>query len=155
MARSIDLEGLRREAVKSLYGRRLGIDSNDHLVGPRSIRAPIFGISGNAGVTPSTSVTTVVNYGVQAMGSSAAGLSTGYTLSAPEPGIRKTLFAISTAYINITCSTGSFFVTTANSTGQVLMFERGIGVDLIGLSTSLWGIINNPISSLTTNASIT
>ena len=156
MAKIVDLEGIRRTYVKSLYGRRFGMDDKDFLVGPRGLRNPIFGLAGNtSSVASSLQSTDVANYGVTVFGSSLIGLSTGYGLNAPEPGISKYLVSLTTAYTAITCDTGSFIMTSANSTGQVLVFEKGLTVELMGISTSLWALVNNPISSLSTLATIT
>ena len=137
MAQSLDT--LRNNAVTSIHGRRLGLQQDETLVGARDLKLAIEDIQ-------STVPTTALAYGVTRVLTS--GSSQGpvqHFLPAPIPGVRK--------YISMqTTSTGSQqFLSTANgasilaasdgTTKGVINF-RGPGgaVQLIGLTTAVWGV---------------
>lgn len=134
------LETLRSNNVTPIYGRRLGLQSDETLAGPKELKLAIEDIT-------TTNPTTALAYGltrVQTSGSSQG--PTQHFLPAPVPGVRK--------YIAMhTTSTGSQqFLSTANgasilaasdgTTKGVLNF-RGPGgsVQLLGLTTAVWAVI--------------
>ena len=134
------LETLRGKNVTPIFGRRLGLQFDETLAGPKELKLAIEDIT-------TTVPTTALAYGVtrvQTSGSSQG--PTQHFLPAPIPGVRK--------YIMMhTTSTGSQqFLSTANgasilaasdgTTKGVLNF-RGPGgsVQLLGLTSAVWAVI--------------
>jgi hypothetical protein len=134
------LETLRSNNVTSIHGRRLGLQQDETLAGPKEMKLAIEDIN-------STVVTTALAYGmtrVQTTGSSQG--PTQHFLPAPIAGVRK--------YIAMhTTSTGSQqFLSTANGasilaasdgTTKSLLNFRGPGgsVELMGLTSAVWAVI--------------
>lgn len=133
------LETLRGQLLTSIFGRRLGIDPNEYLVGPKDIRKQIEDLT--------TTPTTVAAYGMSLV--TATGSSQGpvqHFLPAPVPGVLKHL-ALGTT------STGSHqFLSTANgasikaasdgTTKSVInLVGQGGAVTLFGVSTAIWQVI--------------
>lgn len=132
MAQTTTLEGLRSQIQTSVFGRRLGLDIGETLVGPNDIRKP---------VTAATSLTTGTN--ISAYGHTTitcASAATVFILADPVPGVFKTLTNISTGGPKVTLSnatirnqlgsTNTFLLWTASSSGQT--------ATLFGESTSVW-----------------
>ena len=163
MAQDTSLQGLRGQLLTQIHGRRLALDPNDYLVGPRDVRVQVEGVSAAGSTIVSTAVATPLSpYGVSLIGASAASATTAYLLAAPIPGVRKWLLVPTTGYsvvIATTISTGAgtagaFICSTASvtSTFQTMTFGgKGNYVELIGLTTNLWGCISyQTITSVTT-----
>lgn len=153
MARDVRLEAVRDGIVKSLYGRRLGLDHNDVLLGPKAYRVPIEGWTSGASTIPSTSVT-LTKYGVSIIGTTgSSGTSAASTatqqLPAPEPGIEKFVVNVSTASLAISTVTGSaYFRTSASSTYQYATFgANGAYLKVVGISTALWQVTSIGVSA--------
>lgn len=138
---ALSLTTIRNSILTSIHGRRLGLDKNDCLVGPRGVVLEIEDLT--------TAPTTLSNYGI-------ARIPAGFTstqgvvqhfLPVPIPGVEKII-------INQSTSTGSQqFLSTANgasinisslgSTGGVVnIVGPGGRVHLVGLTTASWGVIN-------------
>lgn len=132
-------EALRNLLMTSIFGRRLGLDSNDYIVGPRDIRNQIEDLT----TVPST----VAAWGVSRV--TATGSSQGpvqFTLPAPVPGIQKILL------LNTT-STGSFqFLSTAagasilaasdgTTKGVVNLIGQGGSVTLEAVTSAIWAVV--------------
>src|SRR5438105_3886995 len=94
------LEGLRNSILTSIYGRRLGLKNGDFLVGPKDLAVGIQSL------TSGSSATAITNYGVTQVDVTTGAASTAssigttelgcsWTMDAPEPGVRKTLFKAS------------------------------------------------------------
>lgn len=160
-----DLEALRRVYVKSLYGRRFAMDQNDFLVGPRGLKTPISGLtSGSATIASTSENLSIPNYGVSLIGSQDSSgttlttdSATGSHLDAPEPGVSKRLLNITTAVITVgTINASAFFLSTgsAGSTYQyVTLWGKGASVDLFGITTAMWGVLGNVMTTVSTNVS--
>jgi hypothetical protein len=134
------LETLRNTILTSVHGRRVGLDKDEYLVGPKALAVQIEDIQ-------STNATTVSAYGhtrVLTSGSSQGPVQ--HFLPAPVPGVMKTLSLDST-------STGSQqFLSTANgasilaasdgTTKGVLNFlGQGGSAILIGVTTAIWRVL--------------
>lgn len=154
MAQDTSLNGLRNQILTSIFGRRLGLDSNGFILGPNDFRTQVEGVSSAGSTIVSTAVaTSLSNYGISLVGATAASATTAYVLSAPQPGVYKTIFCPTSGYAVIVtsganiCSTGN-----AGSTQTTITFAgKGNSVQLIGLTTALWGVIGGPtFSSVTT-----
>jgi len=142
MAQTTTLEGLRSQILTSVHGRRLGIDPNDYLVGPKDFRKP---------VASNTAVSGTLNaYGVTSIGVSTAAPT--YSMDYPVPGVEAilafTTTAVTSLAITINASTGSYFQTTAGATFQTITVSSatanyiGQTLSLVGLSTSVWMVKN-------------
>ena len=136
------LETLRSNIQTSIFGRRLGLDDADFLVGPKDIKGAIEDL------TTATTGTDVNPYGtarITATGSSQG--PTQHSLAAPVPGVSKLLVLDSS-------STGSHqFLSTPNGAsiiissvgttiGVVNLLGPGAAVTLMGLTTAKWYVVS-------------
>ena len=142
MAQDATLQGLRSQLITSIKGRRLALDPNDYLVGPRALREQIEGFSSGGSTITSTSVATpLVAYGVSVVGATGASATTAYLLAAPVPGVTKTIFNPTTGGVTVlTTAAGAFVCSTASAAstqGSITFVGKGACVDLIGLTTAL------------------
>lgn len=159
MAQDTTLQGLRNQMLTSLFGRRLGFDKNDSLVGVNDVRSPIEGWSSAGSTFPSTGLATLSAFGIAVAGSSGSSGSTSQSpacqqLPAPTPGVYKTLYNASTAVITYgTTASGAVIQATAGSTFKYLTLAgRGANAMLVALSTDMWGVAGgNANSSFSTN----
>ena len=168
MAQDTSLNGLRNQILTSIFGRRLGFDSQGFLVGPNDIRNQVEGVSSAGSTITSTSVTSPLsNWGVSLVGASGATATTGYTLTAPQPGVYKTLFVATTGYAVITTTTistgagtaGAFICSSGSVTSThqtITMSGKGASLTLIGITTGLWGALlgAGQLTSVSTQISI-
>lgn len=130
------LQTLRSQRKTSIYGRRLGLDANDYLVGPPALRKVIEDVSGTAG-------SSYLPYGVTRIltsGSSQCGID---TLQAPVIGVIKKIFlaSSSTGCQLVKASGGALFygcsVATAGST-VINFLGKGASVILEAVTTAAW-----------------
>lgn len=164
MAQDTSLQGLRSQLVTSIFGRRLALDVGDYLVGPRAFREQVEGGIAAGSTVITTSVaggTTLSVWGISMVGATAASASTAYTLPAPVPGVRKIIFNPTTGHAQFSTTVNttsvSYICSTASVTSTynlVSLYGKGTNVELIGLTTALWGLLGSQISSLTTNVTI-
>lgn len=146
-------ETLRSLGLTSIFGRRLMLDPNDYIVGPRAVRTQIEDLT--------TVATTLAAFGMSRV--TATGSSQGpvqYTLPAPVPGVIKRLALATT-------STGSYqFLSTANGASilsasdgttksVVNLIGQGGVVTLFGVSTSVWQVVTQTGSTGVPNVSYT
>jgi hypothetical protein len=135
---ALTLTTIQNSVLTSIYGRRLGLDSNARLVGPRGYVLEIEDIT-------STVATTASAFGLtRVMTSGSSQGPTQHNLPAPTAGVEKIIVMTST-------STGSQqFLSTPNgaaiysSAGTTAGFINFVGpggyVQLIGLSTTAWAV---------------
>jgi len=154
MAKQWDIEALRETYVKSLYGRRLGFDVDDTLVGPKGYRIPSENWSSDS--TFATTDDSLTAFGVSIVGTS---LSSGTSsvssacqqIAAPEVGVEKFIVNISTAVITIgTTLNSAFFSSTAGSTAVYMTMQGKGAVHLIGLTTAVYQVLT-PGNTASTN----
>lgn len=133
------LETLRNSIVTSVHGRRLGIDKDDCLVGPKDMAVQVEDIS-------TTAATSASPYGITNVLTSGSTQTGRYTVQAPIVGVRKTFVLQSTSsgtmqfeFTNATVLGGS--LTTAGSTIISLIRQNAV-VNLVGISTALWRIVD-------------
>lgn len=142
--------------LTSIYGRRLGLQNLstgqtggtkgpiEVLVGPEDLRI---------GVTTNESTGTPMNaVGVSYLIGTSAASTQVFTLSPPIRGLRKNIFFGSTdSALYVKNSAGcSFAGTSLGNTGMtVIRSSAGGNVELIGLTTALFGVLN--ISSTAVN----
>lgn len=137
---ALSLESLRSLGLTNLFGRRLSLDSNDYLVGPRDLRRQIEDIS-------STVATTLAAFGITRILTSGSSQGpTQHTLPTPIPGVTKHI-------VMNTTSTGSVqFLSTANGASilaasdgttksLVNLLGQGGSVTLQALSSAIWAVV--------------
>lgn len=166
MAQDTSLQGLRSQLLTQIHGRRLALDPNDYLVGPRDLRLQIEGFSAAGSTITSTAVATSLSaWGYSMLGATAASGTTAYTLAAPIPGVRKYLFVPTTGYAVVgTTAAGAFICSTASVTstyGYITFSGKGNNCELIGITTALWGVLSdgginslNPTSAASTSINV-
>lgn len=149
------LETLRSSKVVSIYGRRLGIDKDDYLVGAPGLKEPIEDLTTSTG-------TDVKPYGIARV--TATGSSQGpvqYNLGAPVPGITKTLLLDTTStgsYQFLSTPNGASILSGSDGTTKSLinLLGQGGSVILKGLTTAKWAMVGaGNISTGTLNVSFT
>lgn len=138
----------------SVHGRRLGLQRMttpetggakpaDFLVGPEAVRE---------GVTTAESTGTDLKaYGVSFLPGTSAGSSSVYIIEPPIPGVRKTvIFTSGTTPNYLKTKNGETFRTSADSTVATVIYSTltGAAVELIGLTTAMWGLLTNGTSTI-------
>lgn len=145
---AITLEALRSLALTSIRGRRLGLDHNDYLVGPKDLR------KGITNATSDTTGTALLNYGFHTVTTTTNDT---WTLASPTPGVPVTLMTGSS-------STGTHTITPTNATivstngvagGSIAMQGAGAHLTLVGLTTGSWGVASIFGSTTALYASVT
>lgn len=131
------LETMRNQIQTSIFGRRLGLDSNEFMVGPKDHRVQIEDIS-------TTAATSCSNYGhtrFLTSGSSQTGV---YTLQAPVPGVRKSfsLQSTSTGTMQVTATNAAFLSASGSSVAVVSLITGGAFADMIAVSTAYWQLLS-------------
>ncbi len=136
MALTNTLEGIRSRIQTSIFGRRLGLDSNDFLVGAKDNIKPIETISSTAAsqtlAAHGVSVITATNASTDA--------ALAMTLAAPIPGVEKFIsqMSSSTAGYAITLASGQF-ISSGSSAGVTLTsLGANQSMSLLGLSTAAY-----------------
>lgn len=147
MAQDTSLAGLRSQYLTQIHGRRLALDPGDYLVGPRELRLQVEGVSSAGSTITSTSVTNNLSaFGVSLVGATGASATTAYNLAAPVTGVRKIIFNPTTGQAVIfTTGTGAFLCSSGSITstfGSITISAKGGCVELMGLTTNLWGVID-------------
>lgn len=147
------LNGLRSIYITSIFGRRLGLgfgnssDGGDYLIGPKDIRVQVEGVSSAGSTVVSTGVATPLSgWGISLVGATGASATTAYQLNAPIPGTRKVIFNPTTGTaVVLTTAAGAFICSTGSVTstlGIMTFTAKGSGIELLGLTTNLWGVLN-------------
>lgn len=135
--------------LTSLYGRRVGLQNlstaqtgglaaYDVLVGAEQVRAGV--------TTSETTATAIQAFGVSFLNGTSAASSSVYVLDPPVPGIRKTVvFSSATTPQYLKTKNGETFRTSADSTVATVISSTltGAVVELIGLTTAIWGLLTN------------
>ena len=117
----------------------------------------IFTAGAGVGVqalTQASTATQVVNHGVTTITSAGSGTAAnhGFILQSPVKGIPKTLLVDCNSTRTVTVYAESTATTFFGSTTNSVVFSTGTGLrhlDLVGLSTSQWGITSQSSTGLT------
>lgn len=131
-------ETLRSLIRTSLFGRRIGLDQNDYLVGPLGLRQQVEDAT--------TATSTVSGYGltrVTATGSSQGPVQ--YTLPTPIPGATKILSLNTTStgsYQFLSTANGASILAASDGTTKSLVNLIGQGgcVTLFAVSSAIWQV---------------
>lgn len=144
------LETLRSAKKTSVHGRRLGLDKDDFIVGPKAVRHQVEDFQ-------TTAATSMSPFGISRIltsGSTQCGI---YPLQAPVVGVQKriTLDSSSTGCQLVKASGGALFygcsITTVGST-VINFLKAGANVTLEAVSTIAWRIMNAQTSLVSSDA---
>ena len=133
----------------SIHGRRLGLQDMttgqhggrlqaEFIVGPEAVREGV--------TTAETTGTAVTAYGVSFLNGTSAASSSVYVLDPPIPGVRKTVvFSSANTPQYLRTKNSETFRTSADSTIATVISSTltGATVELIGLTTAMWGLLTN------------
>jgi len=140
--------------LTSIYGRRLGLQPlstaqfggrqpSEVLVGPEDLRRGV--------TTAETTLVTVPAWGCSFLAGTSAASSSVYVLEPPIPGVRKTIiFSSANTPQYLRTQNAETFRTSADSTIATVISSTltGCVVELIGLTTALWGLLTNGTSAI-------
>lgn len=137
---AISLETLRSSILDSIKGRKFGLSPTGYLVGAPDNVVPV------SQATTATTGTVIDPFGFTGVSSST---NTTWSLAAPVAGVTKQLIATttSTGTMAVQLASGNFLTTSGSSFNQMSFAALGQSVDLIGLSTALYGV--NGLASCT------
>ena len=132
------LETLRNNVLTSIYGRRLGLQRDESLVGPIGLKQVIEDIQ-------TTVPTTVLAYGITRILTSGSSQLSQHLLPAPIPGIDKTIILQTTStgmQMFLSTANGAAIISASDGTTKAVLNMNGPGgsVTLVGLTTALWGV---------------
>lgn len=131
------LTTLRNSIITSLYGRRIGLDVNEFLVGPKAHKTQIEDLTTSTG-------TAVVNYGTaRVMTSGSTQGPVQYNLEAPAPGVEKILIMGSSStgshqFLSTPAGASIKHSSAGTTVGVVNLLAPGAVVRLLGVTTAAW-----------------
>lgn len=128
---AITLEALRSKSITNIRGRRLGLDHNDYLVGPKDLRRQVLA------ATSDTTGTALVNYGFHTVTTTTDDT---WTLNSPTIGAEVMLMtgSSSTGTHTITPTNATIISTNGVAGASIAMQGAGAHLGLIGISTGQW-----------------
>lgn len=142
--------------ITSVYGRRLGLQrlstsqsgaiagrNAEFIAGPDGLRVGV--------TTAETTATNLRAHGVSFLNGTSAASSSVYVIDPPIPGIHKTVvFSSANTPIYLRTANAETFRTTADSTIATVLSSTltGCTVELIGLTTAMWGLLTNGTSTI-------
>lgn len=138
--------------ITSLFGRRIGLQlmttgqtggrlPYEFLVGPEDHRKGV--------TTAETTGQTVPPWGISFLAGTSAASSSVYVLEPPIPGVMKTVvFSSANTPMYLRTQNAETFRTSADSTIATVLASTltGAVVQMLGLTTSLWGLLTNGTS---------
>ncbi len=141
---------------KSLFGRQFGLNlMSTQITGGRLPTGFLAGHDAEQvrmGVTTNeTTGTNLLAYGVSFVNGTSAASSSVYVLDPPIPGVRKTIvFSSANTPQYVKTLNGETFRTSADSTIATVIESTltGAVVDLIGLTTGIWGLLTNGTTAI-------
>lgn len=142
---AISLNTLRSAKQTSIHGRRLALDNNDFIVGPKGLREQVLEL------TSASTAQTLVNYGLTMINvTSAVTTATNtFTIPVPTPGARvrygqgvngTTSTQGSTAIQLSRVSTAFYIESSEGTTGVAVLLPFGTVVDLVGITTDKYQV---------------
>jgi len=137
------------DILTSVHGRRLGLSSSGYLTSQGDLTLGVDMIHGAitspSAATTATTATAITGYGLTTVDTST---DTTWLLSAPIPGVRKILYtgSTSTGIRTIKRANATFAIRSSASSTLTTIVAQGGGLflELMGVSTSIYGIINRP-----------
>jgi hypothetical protein len=143
------LETLKNRIKTSLFGRRLGLDNDDYLVGPPDIKREVTDLTSGSTAT-AIPARGIVNVTGSSLATSGAGGT--FLLSNPVPGVEVTICNLnadtsaaspgSTAMTFIRPSTAFLIRSSEGTTETTINLAVGAAVTLVGLSTGYYQVKN-------------
>ena len=142
---------LRGKILSSIYGRRVGLDIDETIVGPKALKLAVTDAT-------SAAAATVQAYGVfvaRQTGVPTTANQAAYTLSNPIPGVAVTLCyaqssqaatAGSTGIAFIRPSTAFYIQSSDGSTGCAVLLTQGSACTLLGISTDAYMFLRHGTS---------
>ena len=141
--------------ITSIHGRRIGLQAQssvatggtggaDLLTGPSEFKPGI--------TTGETTATNLKAFGLSFISGTSAASSSVYTIDPPIPGVRKTVvFSSANTPIYLKTNGGETFRTSADSTIATVLSSTltGAVVELIGLTTAMYGLLTNGTTVIT------
>lgn len=129
----------------SVHGRELGIERLSSVqLGSSNPCGVVVGVEDvRQGIQTATTSVVLPPFGLSVL---STGSSAVHTLGAPIPGVRKYIYSSggATAYVN---TQNANIISSVGSTQATLGFlNRGV-VEMIGLTTALWGLMGNTTGS--------
>jgi len=120
----------------SIYGKLFGVSFDDYAYGEK-------GFQDN--VEQATSASTGTDLEPHGHTRIITGAADNFRLTAPVPGVRKSLSVESTATNNrtVTAVSGTFQTTAGSSFNRMTFNAQGEGVELMGATTALWAVKSN------------
>lgn len=145
------LETLRSKNVTSLYGRRLGLQQDETLVGPKALKKVVQDL------TSASTATAVNNYGtvVARISGSMTTATANFLLSNPIPGVDVEICYAQTSQAATAGSTGiafsrpttAFYIQSSDgSTGVAVLLTQGSACTLRGISTDAYMFVRHGTS---------
>lgn len=153
------LATIRNNILTSLHGRRVGLDVNQFLQGPKAMRLQTQFIGSSTASSASSTGTQIDNFGITALAVATQAASTGssygstevggqFLLEAPAEGVEKMIYTASqhsTMLITVNFSTGYTVKGQQSSAGSSfggLSFNApGQWARLMGVSTDKWQLM--------------
>ena len=143
---AISLNTLRSAKQTSIHGRRLALDNNDYIVGPKGLREPVFEL------TSASTAQTLAGYGLTVINvtSAVTTATNSFFLPNPTPGLR---FSVRSGVRGTTSTDGStaimlgrpstaFYIESSVDTSCVaVLLAKGNAVDLEGISTGYYNVV--------------
>jgi hypothetical protein len=127
------LQQLRNLILTSIHGRRLGLDPNENLIGPKVLKRPV------TAATSDTTGTALPNYGYSSVVTTTDDT---WTLTDPYVGAEVTLMtgSSSTGVHTITMAAATIYSTNGIAGANVVLTGAGAAMSLLGLSTAIWQV---------------
>ena len=143
---AISNEELRNKSQTSVRGRRLGIDANDYLVGPKENRVAV------TNATSDTTGTAILNYGFHTVATTTNDV---WTLVDPTPGVAVRIATATTSTGNHAIVPAAATIISSNGTAGSSIIMQGVGahIELMGISTSQW-VVSSRGGSTTAGATV-
>ena len=143
---AISLQTLRTAKVTSIHGRRLAIDKDDFVVGPKGLREPVFEL------TSASTAQTLSNHGLTVINVTSAVTSATNSFFLPNPipgaritvrsGIRGTTSTDGSTCIMLGRASTAFYIESSVDTSCVaVLLAKGNGITLEGITTGYYNAI--------------
>lgn len=128
---AFSLEQIRNQIFTSIHGRRLGLDKDGFLAGPKDIRSPV------TNATSDTTGTVLLNHGMHTVATTTNDV---WTLQDPVPGVQVRIATSTTSTGNHAIVPAAATIISSNGTAgsSITMTRHGAFIELTGISTSQW-----------------
>lgn len=143
---AVSLNTLRSAKQVSIHGRRLALDFNDFLVGPKGLREPVFEL------TSASTAQTLAGYGLTVINVTSAVTSATNSFFLPNPtpglsfsvrsGVRGTTSTDGSTCIMLGRPSTAFYIESSiDTSGVAVLLARGNAVSLAGITTGYYNVV--------------